>query len=75
MLHAIESCIKITVTIKSSPYPAEQEAKIGNKGSQNTCTLDDQKKHMNASIPSTLDVPQFTCQSVVAGGIVLGDAA
>ena len=30
---------------------------------------------MNASIPSTLDVPQFTCQSAVAGGIILGDAA
>jgi hypothetical protein len=75
MLHAIESCIEITVTIKLSPYPAEQESKIGNMESRHASVLNDQKKHMNATIPSTLDVPQFTHQSAVAGGIVLGDAA
>jgi hypothetical protein len=37
--------------------------------------LDDWKDHMNATIPSTLDVPQVTRQSVIAGGIILGDAA
>jgi hypothetical protein len=30
MLHAIETCIEITVTIKSSPYPAEEDERIGN---------------------------------------------
>ena len=31
--------------------------------------------HMNTPIPSTLDVRQVARPSVVAGGIVLGDAA
>ena len=75
MLHAVESCIEITVTIKSSPYPAEQDAKIGNKGSRNASVINDRNKCTNATIPSTLDVPQFTGQSLVAGGTVLGDAA
>ncbi len=37
--------------------------------------LDDQKKHISTTIPSTLDDLRFTRQSVVAGGIILGDAA
>ena len=91
MLHAIESCIEITVTIKSSPYPAEEDDRIGNNETQNVSVLDDLKKHRNAAIPSVLDVSQFdhrnaptpstldvgqvACHSVVAGGIILGDAA
>ena len=75
MLHAVESCIEITVTIKSSPYPAEHDAKIGNKGSRNASVINDWNKYTSASIPSTLDVPQCTRQSIVAGGTVLGDAA
>ena len=75
MLHAVESCIEITVTIKSSPYPAEQDAKIGNKGSRNASVINDRNKRTNTTIPSTLDVPQFTGQSLVAGGTILGDVA
>jgi hypothetical protein len=104
MLHTIESCIKIIVT---SPYPAEEEERIGNNEKQNMRVLDDPKKHRNTAIPSaldvgqvahrntaipsaldvdqvahrntaipsTLDVGQVAHQSVVAGGIVLGDVA
>jgi hypothetical protein len=91
MLHAIESCIKITVTIKSPPYPAEEDERIGNNETRNASLLDDPKKHRNAAIPSaldvglvantnaafpsTVDVGQVAHQSVVAEGIVLGDAA
>ncbi len=91
MLHAIETCIEITVTIKSSPYPAEDDERIGNNETRNAGILDDPKKHRNAAIPSaldfgqvahrnapipySLDVGQVACRSVVAGGIVFGDAA
>ena len=91
MLHAIESCIKITVTIKSSPYPAEEDERKGYNETRNVGVLDDPKKnsyaaipsvldggqvdHKNAPIPSTLDGGQVAHQSVVAGGIILGDAA
>lgn len=91
MLHAIETCIEITVTIKSSPYPAEEDERIGNNETRNAGILDDPKKHRkaaipsaldfgqvahrNAPIPSTLDGGQVARQSMVAGGIVLGDAA
>ena len=91
MFHTIESCIEITVTIKSSPYPAEEDERIGNNETRNAGILDDPKKHRNAAIPSALDfgqvahryapIPsaldggQVARQSVVAGGIVLGDAA
>jgi hypothetical protein len=91
MLHAIENCIKITVTIKPSPYPAEEDQRIGNNETQNKSVLHGPKKHRNTAIPSALDVGQFSHwnapipstldvgqvahQSMVAGGIVLGDAA
>jgi len=91
MLHIIESCIEITVIIKSSPYPAEEEERIGHDQTRNTCVLNDLKKHRNTAIPSALDVGQVAHrnaaipstlhvggvahQSMVAGGIVLGDAA
>jgi hypothetical protein len=91
MIHAIESCIEIPVTIKSSPHPAEKDERIGNNETQNVSVLNDPKKHRYtaipsaldvgrvahtyAPIPSTLDVGQVAHQSVVAGGIVLGDAA
>ena len=58
MLHAIETCIEITVTIKSSPYPAEEDERIGNNDTRNAGILDDPKKHRNAAIPSALDVSQ-----------------
>ncbi len=91
MLRAIESCIEITVKIKSSPYPAEEDERKGNNETRNVGVLDDLKKHSNAAIPSVLDggqvdhrnapIPsaldggQVAHQSVVAGGIVLRDAA
>ena len=91
MLHAIESCIKITITIKSSPYPAEEDERIGNNEAQNASVLGDPKKHRNAAItstldvgqvahrnapmPSTLDVGQVAHQSMVAGVIILEDVA
>jgi hypothetical protein len=65
MLHAIESCIEITVTIKSSTYPAEEEERIGNNETHNASVLDDPKKHRNSAILSALDVRQV---AIVRGG-------
>jgi hypothetical protein len=58
MLHAVETCIEITVTIKSSPYPAEEDERIGNNETRNTGILDDPKKHRKEAIPSALDFGQ-----------------
>ena len=87
MLHAIESCIEKTITIKSSPYLAVEDERKGYNETQNAGVLNDPKKHSNeaipsvldggqvdhrnAPIPSTLDGGQVAHQSVVAGGMFL----
>jgi len=75
MLHDTESCIKTTVTIKLPPCDAEQVAKIGNEITRIASVHDYTKKHTNATICLTLNVWQVGRRSIVAGGIIVGDAA
>ena len=79
----MEDSIKITVTIKLLTLcNAEHKEKQVNKETSDTIVIDDptpnmqySKKFWNATLPSTLHDKRAACQSVVAGGSILGEAA
>ncbi len=61
---------------------AEHKEKQVNKETSDTIVIDaptsntqNSKKFWNATLPSTLHDKQAACQSVIAGGSVLGEAA
>ncbi len=83
MFHSMEDSTEITVTIKLlTSCNAEHKEKQVNKETSDTIVIDAptpntqySKTIWNATLSSTLHNKQAACQSVIAGGSVLGEAA